>query len=100
MAVVGVVGDGPGGLSAALFLAKAGQEVVVYGQDKTAMNYAFLYNYLGIPEISGTSFQQVARRQVESFGAELIDVEVTGVNASDAGLSSPSTVAGASGSNT
>ena len=33
-----VVGDGPGGLSAALFLARNGQEAVVYGDDKTAMH--------------------------------------------------------------
>ena len=43
-----VIGDGPGGLSAALFLAKNGKEVVVYGQDKTAMHWAMLHNYLGI----------------------------------------------------
>ena len=64
MAHVIVVGDGPGGLSAALFLAKNGQEVTVYGQDKTAMNHAHLYNYLGIPEIGGTEFQAIARQQV------------------------------------
>ncbi len=46
-----VVGDGPGGLSAALFLTKSGLKVVVYGQDKTAMHGALLKNYIGIPEI-------------------------------------------------
>ena len=51
MARVNIVGDGPGGLSAALFLAKNGHEVVVYGQDKTAMHYAELHNYLGIDRI-------------------------------------------------
>jgi thioredoxin reductase len=79
MARVNIVGDGPGGLSAALFLAKNGHDVTVYGQDKTAVNYAYLYNYLGIPEISGTSFQIVARRQVEGLGARILDEEVTGV---------------------
>jgi thioredoxin reductase len=46
MARVNIVGDGPGGLSAALFLAKNGHEVKVFGQDTTAMNFAYLYNYL------------------------------------------------------
>ncbi|HIE22566.1 MAG TPA: NAD(P)/FAD-dependent oxidoreductase [Acidimicrobiia bacterium] len=86
MATVIVVGDGPGGLSAALFLAKNGHEVKVFGTDKTAMNYAYLYNYLGIPEISGTEFQRIARRQASGFGAELINEEVTTVAAADGGF--------------
>ena len=71
MAKIIIVGDGPGGLSAALFLAKAGQEVVVFGADQTGMNHAYLYNYLGIPEISGPAFLQLARTQVESFGGRI-----------------------------
>lgn len=83
MARVSIVGDGPGGLSAALFLAKNGHEVKVFGQDKTAMNFAYLYNYLGIPEIAGTSFQSIAKRQVRDVGATLVDEEVTSVSAAD-----------------
>ncbi len=86
MATIGIVGDGPGGLSAALFLAKAGHDVTVYGEDRTAMHYAYLYNYLGIPEIAGTSFQTIARRQVAGFGGKLVDAHVSGVEASDAGF--------------
>jgi thioredoxin reductase len=71
-----VVGDGPGGLSAALFLAKAGKKVAVFGQDKTAMHAALLYNYLGIDEIAGSDFQAIARRQVEAQGAALHDTRV------------------------
>lgn len=81
MARVNIVGDGPGGLSAALFLAKNGHEVTVYGQDETAMNFAYLYNYLGIPEIAGTEFQDIARRQVQEVGANLVDEEVDSVAA-------------------
>jgi thioredoxin reductase (NADPH) len=66
---VAIIGDGPGGLSAALFLAKNGLSAAVYGQDKTAMHWALLKNYLGIEEISGTDFQAVAKRQVAGFGA-------------------------------
>lgn len=83
MARVNIVGDGPGGLSAALFLAKNGHEVRVYGQDKTAMNFAYLSNYLGLPEIDGTEFQGIARQQVQGFGAALVDEEATSVGAGD-----------------
>lgn len=71
-----VIGDGPGGLSAALFLAKAGVSVGVYGQDKTAMHWALLKNYLGISEIEGGEFQKRAREQVSSFGAQLNNARV------------------------
>jgi thioredoxin reductase (NADPH) len=74
-----VVGDGPGGLSAALFLAKNGVEVSVYGQDKTAMHWAQVTNYLGIPDIHGSEFQRVARLQASSFGAKLIGARVESV---------------------
>ena len=64
MARVAVVGDGPGGLSAALFLARGGHEVSVFGMDGTAMHYALLHNYLGFPEIAGSDFEVVARSQL------------------------------------
>lgn len=86
MSKIGIVGDGPGGLSAALFLAKAGHDVVVYGRDATAMNHAYLYNYLGIPEISGTGFQRVAKDQVVAQGARLVDATVASVERIDDGF--------------
>lgn len=79
MANVITVGDGPGGLSAALFLSKNGHNVKVFGTDKTAMNYAYLHNYLGLPDVSGTEFQQIARKQVMEFGTEIITEEVSSV---------------------
>jgi thioredoxin reductase (NADPH) len=79
MARIVIVGDGPGGLSAALLLAKKDQEVVVYGKDETAMHHAMVRNYLGIDEISGSELQQVARTQVVRVGASLLDARVTGV---------------------
>ena len=78
-----IVGDGPGGLSAALFLAKNGQDVTVFGTDKTAMHWAYLYNYLGIPEISGSDFQRIAKEQVLSFGATLQEESVAAVAVAD-----------------
>lgn len=71
-----VIGDGPTGLSAALFLAKNGEEVDVFGNNETRMHSAYLYNYLGIDEIHGSDFTEIARQQCKEFGAELHDVLV------------------------
>ncbi|MFT3700321.1 MAG: FAD-dependent oxidoreductase [Kofleriaceae bacterium] len=81
MPTVIVIGDGPGGLSAALFLAKNGVDVAVFGEDKTAMNWALVRNYLGIAEITGTEFQQIARRQVAGFGVEIRNEHVETIEA-------------------
>ena len=81
-----VIGDGPAGLSAALFLAKNGVETTVFGQDNTAMHWAELHNYLGIPKIGGTEFQEVARGQVQAMGAALRADEVSSVEAVDGGF--------------
>ena len=79
MSDVIIIGDGPGGLSAALFLAKNGQNVTVFGQDKTAMHYALLYNYLGIPKILGSDFQNIAKEQAQGFGAKIQEQQVTSI---------------------
>jgi hypothetical protein len=41
------------------------------------MRYAELHNYLGIPTILGSDFQQVARAQVGEQGASVRDEEIT-----------------------
>ncbi|MPY80431.1 MAG: FAD-binding protein [Actinophytocola sp.] len=87
MTTVAIIGDGPAGLSAALFLAKNGHQAIVYGQDKTAMHFAQLHNYLGIDDISGTDFQTAARAQVAGFGADLRDEKVEAVTQTEEGFS-------------
>lgn len=80
MARIVIVGDGPAGLSAALFLAKNGHEAVVYGTDETAMHYALLRNYLGVGEEPGSTFQERARKQVAGFGADIRSEPVSAIS--------------------
>jgi thioredoxin reductase len=80
---VAIIGDGPGGLSAALFLAKNGLAVTVFGQDKTAMHFALLDNYLGIPQIHGSEFQKIARQQVAEHGGTVSEARVVSLTPSD-----------------
>ena len=82
-----VIGDGPSGLSAALFLAKNGIDTTVFGLNKTAIHFAWLHNYLGIPEMDGSDFDAIARSQVTSFGAVIVASLVTGVTATPDGFS-------------
>lgn len=79
MSTIVVIGDGPAGLSAALFLAKNGMTVTLFGKNETALHYARLFNYLGILEITGPEFARVAREQAVKFGAMLVERKVTQV---------------------
>jgi thioredoxin reductase len=60
--------------------------VVVYGQDKTAMHFALLKNYLGIAEIHGSEFQKAAREQVTRVGAQLEAQRVESVKQTQSGF--------------
>ncbi|MFB6126325.1 MAG: FAD-dependent oxidoreductase [Halolamina sp.] len=86
MARIGVVGGGPAGLSAGLFLAKNGQEAVVYDTDDTAMQYAHLFNYLGIESMDGEAYVETAREQAADFGVERREAEVTSVQTAGNGF--------------
>lgn len=69
---IAIVGDGPTGLSAALFLAKNGiKRVDVFGENETYLHDAYLHNYLGIDEINGSEFADIAREQCKKYGANL-----------------------------
>jgi thioredoxin reductase (NADPH) len=86
MVKVIVIGDGPAGLSAALLLAKNDVETVVFAQDDTAMHYAELHNYLGIPQVGGSDFQRTARAQATEHGAVLRSEQVIDVRTTDGGV--------------
>jgi thioredoxin reductase (NADPH) len=83
MSRTAVIGDGPAGLSAALLLAKNDHDTIVFAQDDTLMHNAHLFNYLGVENLSGSDFQQIARRQVAAVGADVRDLEVVEVTAAD-----------------
>jgi thioredoxin reductase (NADPH) len=80
-----IIGDGPAGLSAALFLGKKDHSVTIFGTDDTAMHWAHLHNYLGVLDTGGTEFQQTARQQVADLGVPVTAGEVTEVAAAEGG---------------
>lgn len=79
MADVIIIGDGPAGLAAAMFLAKNGMSVEVYGKGESWVDKALLKNYLGFQNIPGPEFLRLAREQVEALGAVLVTADITSV---------------------
>ena len=84
---VAIVGGGPAGLSAALFTAKNGLDTFVFDTDNSWVHSAHLFNYLGIESIGGDDFLEVARQQVDTYGADRHqDEEVTDADSTDGGF--------------
>jgi len=81
-----VVGGGPAGLSAALFTEKNGLDTAVYDTDETWMHKAHLFNYLGIDSMDGSEYMDVSREQVEEFGVDIHESEVTGIEETEDGF--------------
>ncbi len=78
-----VVGGGPAGLTAALYLARAKYRVLViekeqFGGQITITNE--VVNYPGIEITSGKELTESMRRQAEAFGAEFMLAEANGLN--------------------
>jgi thioredoxin reductase len=76
---VAVIGAGPAGASAALFLAKAGKKTLVVDHDKGLTRRGWYENIYGILEISGPDLVDIGHKQIEKFGATLVKEAATNV---------------------
>ncbi len=80
---VAIIGGGPAGLTAAIYLARAKYRVVVLEKEKFGGQITITHevvNYPGIEKISGEALTEKMRKQAESFGAEFMLTEVQSID--------------------
>ncbi|WP_274363780.1 NAD(P)/FAD-dependent oxidoreductase [Paenibacillus thermotolerans] len=83
---VAIIGAGPAGSSAGIFLAKAGKKTVIIDNDAGMTKRAWVENHYGVSEIAGPDLVETGKKQAQKFGAEIVAAKATDLVKTDDGF--------------
>ena len=76
-----IIGSGPAGISAAIYLKRAKKNVIIVSKHKSALQKAEkIENYYGIESISGSELYNTGIKQAERLGIPIDEDEVTNIS--------------------
>lgn len=76
-----IIGSGPAGISAAIYLKRAKKNILIVSNGKSALQKAHkIENYYGIENISGEELHKVGIKQVERLGVPIEKDEVINIS--------------------
>ena len=81
-----IIGSGPAGLTAAIYMARARYRVLVVEKENTGGQITItseVVNYPGILSVSGKELTATMKIQADSFGAEFAKDQITGIQKQD-----------------
>ena len=74
-----IVGAGPAGASAGIFLAKAGRSTLLFDNGLSVTGRALIKNHYGTREITGPDLVDIGKDQAAKLGATIIAANVTDI---------------------
>ena len=82
-----IIGRGPAGIQAAIYLKRANMNTIVVGKDLGATEKSVaVENYFGIPSLTGKELLAIGEKQLEHFEVPLLTDEVLSLTYTEDGI--------------
>lgn len=82
--MIAIIGSGPAGISAALYIKRANIPLVIFSNHKSSLEKAAsIENYYGTGKVSGKDIYEKGLESIKNLGVEIIDEEILNISFDD-----------------
>ncbi len=83
---IAIIGAGPAGATAGVFMARAGKKVILLDNDKSGTKSAWVENHYAVMGITGYDVFETGKKQAAKFGADIRVTEATDIERTEEGF--------------